>query len=554
LPGTLERVEEILRRAERDYPRLVQSEVYFLTDLGRAGWVPELPGPAAVAEFRDRSKRLSESSRLVVVDLGQTGSDNLAVTSIEAAEAYATVARDVTVTAEIANFGRQARGEQLVEFFVDGRRAGEDRVDVPAGSQTSVSFSYRFDAAGDHALEVRLAADLLDVDNHRWLALPVQERLRVLVVDGKPAGGSFAGAAAYLGVALAPRAKNGTQSLVECDTVGERELLERDLSGYDCIFLANVQQFTGSEAKVLHAYLQHGGGLVFFLGDQVRAESYNQHLFHADAHQRVLPAKLLAAVAESQYRFEPGDYRHPIIEAFRGQDRAGLLTTPVHKYFKLDVPETTRAKVAMRFENGDPVIVEERLARGRSILVATSADVSWTTMPMWPSYVPIVQELLSAAVGGRLNERNVAVGQSIGAAVRTAASDVKLNVRPPLGEVKQAKLISEGDYSAWSFQETDQSGLYVAQFGVPLSRNETFAVNVDTKESDLTKLELAELRGDEVWPGINFDYETNWQNLDEKPSGEISRRAGLHRFLLYGVLGLLLAETILAWQFGRRAR
>ena len=554
LPATLEKVEEILRRARQDYPRLVQSEVYFLSDLGRHGWAPKFAGPQDRTEFQQRSKRLSESSRLVVIDLGQSGSDNLAITSVAAADPYATVTRDVTITAEIENFGRQPRNQQLVEFFVDGRRAGEDYIDVPPGSQAGVAFNYRFDAPGDHAVEVRLATDLLDVDNHRWLSIPVKQQLRVLVIDGKPGGGDFSGSADYLAVALAPRAGDQEQSLVRTDVVGERELLERDLNAYDAIFLTNVEQFTGSEAQVLRAYLEQGGGLVFFLGDRVRADSYNEQLFaEADSEQRVLPARLESLVAESQYRFEPGDYGHPIIEAFRGQDRAGLLTTPVHRYFKLGSPERGQARVALKFENGDPVIVEEKIGRGRSILVATSADVSWTTMPMWPSFVPIVQELLSAAVGGRLDERNVEVGEALGNSVRTVASDVRLDVRPPQGEARQVRLGVDGDYSAWSFSETDLSGLYVAQFGAPISRNDTFAVNVDTAESDLTKLELAELRGEEVWPGIDFAYETNWQNLDEAPSGEISRRAGLHRWLLYGVLGLLLTETLLAWQFGRRS-
>jgi hypothetical protein len=553
LPATLVQVEEILNRAQRDYPRLVQSEVYILSDLGRAGWAPELNGAKAVEEFRARSKRISESARLVVIDLGQTGSDNLAVTDAATAEPYVTVGRNVTVTAEVANFGRQSRSQQLVEFFVDGRRAGEEYVDVQAGSHASVAFNYQFEAPGDHAVEVRLASDLLDIDNHRFLSIPVEESLRVLVVDGRPGGGEFGGSAAFLAVALSPRGRDTDQATVRTEVVGERELLERDLNPYDCLFLANVQQFTANEAQVLRKYLEQGGGLVFFLGEQVRADSYNEHLFApAEENLRVLPARLVTAATESQYRFQPGDYRHPIIRAFRGQDRAGLLTTPVYKYFKLELPESSQAEVALEFENGDPVIVEEQIGRGRSIVVATSADTSWTTMPMWPSYVPIVQELLAAAVGGKLQERNVEVGQALGNSVRTLASEVKLDVRPPVGDVRPLKLESEGDYARWSFGDTDSSGLYVAQFGPPVSRNETFAVNVDTRESDLTKLEAAELRGEEVWPGINFHYETNWQNLDEAPSGEISRRAGLHRWLLVGVLGLLLTETVLAWRFGRR--
>ena len=54
--------------------------------------------------------------------------------------------------------------------------------------------------------------------------------------------------------------------------------MDRNLAGYDCVFLCNVAQFTASEARVLDAYLQSGGNLVFFLGDQVLAEQYNREL------------------------------------------------------------------------------------------------------------------------------------------------------------------------------------------------------------------------------------------------------------------------------------
>jgi hypothetical protein len=171
---------------------------------------------------------------------------------------------------------------------------------------------------------------------------------------------------------------------------------------------------------------------------------------------------------------------------------------------------------------------------------------------MWPSYVPVVQELLAAAVGGSWSERNAAVGQALGSSFRSLASDLRVEIQPPAGEVRQVKLTGEGDYLGWSYSETDQSGVYVAKLGPPLSRSESYAVNVDTAESDLTKLDLSELRSDEVWPNMSFEYNTNWQNLDERPSGEISRRATFHRYLLYGVLFLIFTESLLAWQFGRR--
>jgi hypothetical protein len=91
-----------------------------------------------------------------------------------------------------------------------------------------------------------------------------------------------------------------------------------------------VAQFTSAEARVLEKVLARGGGLVFFLGDQVLADRYNQEL--ADGNTHVLPARLGEVISEPQYqyRFDPLNYRHPLLSAFQGREQSGLLTTPVY--------------------------------------------------------------------------------------------------------------------------------------------------------------------------------------------------------------------------------
>lgn len=553
LPATLAKVQEILAQARQEHKRLTREEVLILTDLGRNTWMPDLGGDDAVSEFRQRSTRLGARTALMVVDLGQADSDNLAVTSLRLGETFATVSRDVSIEAEIQNFGRQERVHQLVELYVDDRRAGQQTVDFEAGGQASVHFPYRFETPGDAKVEVRVAADLLDIDNHRWLSVPVKEQLRVLCVNGKPAGGSFENATDYLVVALSPQEQAARQRLVQVDVVTESALVELELSQYDCVFLANVGQFTSSEAGILEDYARGGGGLVFFLGDQVRAESYNRQLYPGgDDATRVLPAALGAAVAEAQYRFDPLDYRHPLLAAFRGQERAGLLTTPVYQYFQLDASDNAAASVALAFDNGDPMIVEHKVGHGRAILVATSADISWTTMPVWPSYVPLVQELLNLAVSGQLDEHNATVGHAVGGSVRQFVSQLEVSVRPPDGEPQTASVEITGDATRWSFDDTHASGAYLATLGPPVAQTALYAVNVGTAESDLAKLEADELSG-QVWPGVRFVHRTDWQDLGDEPEQQIVQHSSLHQILLVMLLGLLLGETFLAWMFGRRA-
>jgi hypothetical protein len=302
--------------------------------------------------------------------------------------------------------------------------------------------------------------------------------------------------------------------------------------------------------------LNFGGGLVFFLGDQVQPENYNRLLTaQADEQKHVLPARLVKAVEAAQYGLDPLGYRHPLVSAFRDAEQAGLLTTPLQKYFKLQLAEATRAQVALAVTNGDPFIVEETIGRGRSLLVATTADVSWTAMPMWPSFVPIVQELLLFAIHGRMQEHNLLVGQPLGGLLpqgRVSAIEVRL----PSGEAKRAALSGDGADRTWSFNDTMQSGIFRTE---PIGRAaqpalaQAFAVNLNTVESDLEQVTPEELAQD-VWPGVRYFHRTNWRDADAEVSDEIVVRSRLHLWLLAAAIGLLVTESFLTWFSGRHAQ
>ena len=95
--------------------------------------------------------------------------------------------------------------------------------------------------------------------------------------------------------------------------------------------------------------------------------------------------------------------------------------------------------------------------------------------------------------------------------------------------------------SRWTYADTQASGVYRVELGPPVAREQAFAVNVDTAESDLSRL-----AGDE----LPKEFTTHRRdNLDESESPMLGQRSGLHKLLLYSVLGLLLAETFLAWRF-----
>jgi hypothetical protein len=547
LPGALARAKELIESARRDERRLARDEVYFVSGLGRTSWASR--DKAAVKRVREQAALLAaDGSGLVLVDVGQRDEGNVAITGLTSPDRMATTRGETAFEARVQNFGGAAIPRQRVQFLVDGTLAGEQTVSVAAGGAAMAAFRYRFDAPGDHLVEARIAGDRLDVDNHRWLSIPVKDRLRVLCVDGRPASANGVGAADYLRVALAPSGEESQRERwIDVEIVTEATWLDADLEQYDCVFLAEVRQFTAAEARALRSYLESGGGLVTFLGPNVDVANYNERLTGANA---VLPATLGEIIENQGQAIDPLGYRHAIVSPFRDQEQAGLLTTPVAKFIRLTPDKERGAQVVAAFSEGDPFIVEAPIGRGVSIVVATSAaDRDWTLLPVWPSFVPLVQEMLVATLQSAGDDRNLLVGQPLGGPLANGASEAPIVVRLPDGSDVSVKPVISDQSARWQFADTFTSGLYRVEGAGP--NTAAFAVNVDTAESDLTRVEEATLRNG-LWSGVPFEFLEEGQTTDAAHAVAKGRGAAIHFGLLVAALGLMFTESTLAWYFGAR--
>ena len=110
----------------------------------------------------------------------------------------------------------------------------------------------------------------------------------------------------------------------------------------------------------------------------------------------------------------------------------------------------------------------------------------------------------------------------------------------------------------WTFDDTATSGIYTVGLAPATDQrladygSLVYAVNVDTVESDLTKLSEKQLR-DDVLAGVPFEIQATWSHTEAAPLSPISRRSQLAVVLLYAVFGLLLLESFLAWRFGHHS-
>jgi len=549
----INRVESLLETTEGVPER---KEVYFISDFQQAGWLPE--SNSRLTEFREGMKRIGRLANVTLIDLGKNGAENSAVTSINTVQPHIPIGRPTQFTVSLRNFGRIPQNSRTLEFFVDGKMQASRRVDLVSGGSVSEIFSHSFSIGGEHQIEVRLQADALDVDNHRYLSVPVRDQLDIVCVNGGRSRGASGAATDFLTLALRPEeTSSGSPSPFSPKVISGGELLDQDLRDVDCLFLCNVPLITPAEARMLESFLAGGGGVVIALGDRVDVENYNATLYRDG--QGLLPAKIGprrgdAVERKEAFFFDPVDYRHPIISAFQGNPQAGLASTLTYEYYQLELPPQSPHEVAVRFDNGDPAIIEAKATgadqedRGRLLLVATSLDDSWGNWALWPSYLPMIREMAQLASSGRTGQREFLVGQPIHRALPSRAFDIDISVDEPDGGTTPARVTQTEAVSELQFGDTAISGIYEVNYGLPLSKTELFAVNVDPAESDLTSLTRDELAA-ELLPGIGFDYQTDYQPAAAEAGSPSARVSQLSRGFLYAVLYLLFVELLMAWEF-----
>jgi hypothetical protein len=539
LQSTTDEVLTALEEATQRYPSLGRRRVCFFTDLETTTW-----RDVESLEVADRLETIAKSAAISMADVGDDSRANLAITRLRQDDAFVVTGRDSSVTAWIRNFGGQDRRGLDITFSVEGRVLHQERIDLPGGATAQVVFQQRFHRPGQYVVRADLSDDVLATDNSRWTVVEARDQLSALCVEGR------AGTARELAFALSPVERE--KATVQVSRISEAAVWARDLERFDIVCLVNVRDLTPVEAASVHRYVRRGGGLIVFLGDRVDAQNYNQ-LLGAAAETRVLPASLLEPARVGRYHPDPGDYDHPIADAFRGHVNSGLITMPIWKYQRLEAIPHADAITAVKLDNGDPLIIFEPIGLGMTTLVATAASMQsvddstlpatpWTAMSSWHSFVPLVQEMVALKMSRRQKATDATVGDSLIVDDREFQAAPVVRFELPHEAVQRIHPEGSGNASQFVLSRTRHAGVYHASPDEATRPQKSFAVNVGLQESRLTRLPV-----DQLPPSFN-EAETDAEAAEA--SGDTDTGRSWARYLLVGLLLLVLLESVLAWRFG----
>jgi len=225
-----------------------------------------------------------------------------------------------------------------------------------------------------------------------------------LLVDGRSAATPLLAATYFLEAALrlAPPGETNAASPFEPRRITATEILPA-LDKFDCALLADVGGMSRGTAEQLKQFVQRGGGLLLFGGDNVTAESSA-----ALVASGLLPGTVTgtAYATDLPLRLKTWDIKHPIFAAFSDPQLGDLSRLAFSACTQ--VQPAPDAVVIAAFRDGTPAVIERRLGKGSIVWVAVAADRSWSDWTSSRLYLPLIHQLIGyqtgLTAGGRVRQ------------------------------------------------------------------------------------------------------------------------------------------------------
>jgi len=359
----------------------------------------------------------------------------------------------------VTNHGAVEAKDVPVYVALDGTRLPlTERIEsIAAGESENLDF---YVVPNGERLEVSVEEDALDQDNVRYLGLDVPESIPVLIIDGT----SELTQGRYIADALAANPRlTGIAAIVD----GPDYLRKFPLDNFHSIFLINVPNLAEDAVVPLERYVAEGGGISWFLGDQVQPQFYNERLYLEG--KGIFPVRLSANFSRLPHpnpNDRPDDIvpqPHPIIDLIA--ETPFLNYVIVNAWHGVDTEwwaaGTGRAptlNIIANLRNQEPFILEHRygpeqsrvvtfLSAAGPLLLANDnpADTplvwnNWATGdPVAQGYVLVLLELQSYIARRDRIPTQPIVGEPIVKTFQLADYEATLEIEGPDGRVSEVQ-------------------------------------------------------------------------------------------------------------------
>ena len=341
---------------------------------------------------------MSADVKVEVHDLGRDLPTNVAIINSSPARMVVRPGESTSIEVSLLNSGAFSMEEVPVILDIkNGTRTihKREKVKLEPGSIERVRFD--LPKLGQGLWQGSASVELIDdlaFDNLRHVGIMAATKYRVLIVDGDPNDINFLSETHYLESALRLAPKDKTYQ--DSPYIPVVDSLSTPLDDFDVVVLANVSNVDVTDSQRLKKFVDAGGGVIVFAGDQVEAKGY-QELDEAG----LVPVEIAAVrnATDLPWRIGQWDKTHSIFEPFDDPQHGNLQQLAFRGIVEFNPKQG--ANVAARFNDQSPFVVEQSVGdnSGGVIWVANSCDGMWSNWTQSELYLPIMHQLLGHLTG-----------------------------------------------------------------------------------------------------------------------------------------------------------
>ena len=433
-----------------------ERRIYLISDFQDAGW--------------NRSAtpvKLPPDIKLIPIDVSESNPKNIAVLDVKADPVVYAQKYSGKVITRVGNLSPESIDDGAIELKLNDLTVERRPLKLDAGASQTLEFTGFNVPEGSNRATIEVTGDSFPLDNKYFFTIRRENQTRLLVIETAARGRSES-----FFIQQSLMAGENSQHGLTVRTPGAVD--PSDLETYRVVIVNDASGISEELGAALKRFVERGGGLVLAAGKHTDDSDFNRTF--AD----VSPAHLDETVRSRGYALiSQVKTDHPIFNAFSGSGR--LTSTRVYAYHRATPHEGTLTIAAL--DDASPIVVEGSAGRGKVLLVTTTLDTTWNDLPLTPMFLPLVRQMLEY-LDGRAKASACMVGQMFNAPADPDGS-------MPAIDSPSGKRIDDARANPSSDQSVDavEVGFYRLRYR---DRNEYAAVNLDTKESDLAKMNVGE--------------------------------------------------------------
>lgn len=520
------------------------KEIYIVTDLQEKTW-------SGQSQWLNASlTTLTEAANVYVVPI-EGGAENLAITELNLVSGVLRKGTMARYRATVRNCGSTIARNVRVDGMADNISMDVKVIpQIAPGASETVSLFMMFRDPGPVRISATIQDDGLLADNIRRTVAIVRDRVSVLCVQGSPEEGD--GSAQLIAQALQARGNQEQENDLDVQTVSWVELPDQNLKAFDVVILADVPDITPQQAIAFEQYVRNGNGLIWFAGDQVKADSWAERSAAGGA--QLLPAAIVETVNTSDAMgvgrpLDPSMTDHAVTRPLQSLPEDLLSEARFRKVFRLE-PSATSTSVLWLAGSDSPLLVEQSLGRGHVFMFATSAGPAWSNMAVTPVFPMLLQQMVTYLTAREFETpRQVGDSLLLSYVDRPNTSDAVFDL--PSGESVTVPVRGFGNQHVAVLNRASQVGFYLARANLQAEAR-PIAVNVNTRESDVKCMSISD--ASELLRDTGVRVTGGQAELLGEVESSRDKRS-LWRMLLVGGLVFLVVESLLAdWMFSSASR